>query len=105
MCVENFCNMVCMLPSHVLDAKAINGERERDGPPIMFPKAWHDFALLVAILVKLFFEEILCKDACMWETVHTLLNFDKDGTIVIGQLFEFIEIDKLRIEVTEFHGY
>ncbi len=45
----------------------------------------------------------MCKNARLWETVHTLLNFDKDDTIVVGHLFKVIKIDKLGREVTEFH--
>jgi hypothetical protein len=32
----------------------------------MFPKARYDLALLVAMLVESFFEEILRNDACLW---------------------------------------
>jgi hypothetical protein len=48
----------------------------------MFPKAQCDLALLVAMLVESFFEEILCKDACLWETIHALLYFDIDCTVI-----------------------
>ncbi len=69
----------------------------------MFPKARCDLALLVAMLVEPFFEEILCKDARLWETVHALLYFDIDGTIIVGQVFEVVEFDKIGRQVAEFH--
>jgi hypothetical protein len=71
----------------------------------MFPKARHDLALLVAVLVESFFEEILCKDARLWETAHYLLYFDIDGTIVIGQVCEVVEFDEIGREFAEFHAH
>jgi hypothetical protein len=78
--------MVGMLPPNVLDAKDIKTESEQERPPFMFPKARCEVALLAAVLVESFFEEILCKDACLWETVHALLYFDLDCTIVGSQV-------------------
>ncbi len=60
----------------------------------MFPKALCDLVLLEAMLVELFFEEILHKDARLWETIHALLYFDIEGTFIIGQVFEVVEFDK-----------
>jgi hypothetical protein len=71
----------------------------------MFPKAWCDLALLVAVLVELFFKEILCKDACLWETIHALLYFDIDGAVIVGQVCEVIEFDEIGREVAEFHAH
>ncbi len=67
----------------------------------MFPKARCDLALLVAVLVQLFFEEILCKDAHLWETAHALLYFDIDGTFIVGQVFEVVEFDKMLAVLVE----
>ncbi len=71
----------------------------------MFPKARHDLALLVAMLVESFFKEILCKDARLWETVHALLYFDINSTIVVGQVCEVVAFDKIGREVAEFHAH
>jgi hypothetical protein len=57
--IENFCKMFGVLPPDVLDAEYVDTESEIDRPPVMFPKAWRDHALLVDVLVELFFEEIL----------------------------------------------
>ncbi len=56
----------------------------------MFPKARCDLALLVAVLVELFFEEILHEDARLWETIHALLYFDVDCTVILSQVFEVV---------------
>ncbi len=69
----------------------------------MFPKARCDLALLVVMSVESFFEEILREDACLWETIHALLYFDIDGTIIVGQIFEVVEFYKIGREVAEFH--
>ncbi len=74
--LENLCKMVGMLPPNVLDAQVIDTEIEQERLPVMFPKARCDVALMVAVLIEAFFEEILCNDACLRETVHALLYFD-----------------------------
>jgi hypothetical protein len=61
----------------------------------MFPKAWFDFALLVAVLVESFFEEILCKNVRLRETIHALLYFDITCTVVVSQVVEVVEFDKI----------
>jgi hypothetical protein len=45
--VEIFYRMVGMLPSHILEV--IDTEHERNGLPIVFPKAWCDLAFLVSM--------------------------------------------------------
>jgi hypothetical protein len=52
---ENICKMVGVLPPHVLDAKVVNTESEQEKLLFMFPKARCDIALLVTVLVELFF--------------------------------------------------
>ncbi len=69
----------------------------------MFPKARCDFALTGAVLVEAFFWEILCKDAFLWETIHSLLYFDVDCTIIGSQVNEVVSFDKIGWEVTDFH--
>ncbi len=69
----------------------------------MFLKARCDIALMVAVLVEAFFKEILCKDAHLWETVHSLLYFDVECTIIGGQVDEVVGFDKIGREVTDVH--
>ncbi len=102
--VENSCKIFGMLPSNILDSKVADTESELDRPPVMFPKAWCDLALLVTVLVESFFKEILCKDAHLWKTVHALLYFDIDGPIVIGQVCEVVAFSKIGREVVEIHA-
>jgi hypothetical protein len=71
----------------------------------MFPKARCDFALLVAMLVELFFKEILCKDARLWEAIHALMYFDVDYTLIGSQVVEVVGFDKFGREVADLHGH
>jgi hypothetical protein len=71
----------------------------------MFLKARCDLALMVAMLVELFFEEILRENACLWETINALLYFDINDTIIVGQVCEVFEFDEIGREVTEFHAH
>ncbi len=66
--LENLCKMVGVFPPNLLDAKVVNTESEQERRPVMFPKVWCDVALMVAMLIEAFFKEILCEDACLWET-------------------------------------
>jgi hypothetical protein len=71
----------------------------------MFLKAWCELALLVAMLVESLFEKVLCKDAHLWEAMHAPLYFGIDGTVVVGQVCEVLEFDKIGREVAEFHAH
>ncbi len=103
--LENLCKMVGVLPPNVLDAKVVDTESEQERLPIVFPKAQCDIALIVARLVEVCFKEILCKDARLWETVHSLLYFDVDCTIVGSQVNEVVGFDKIGREVTDFPAH
>jgi hypothetical protein len=78
--------MVGMLPPSLLDTKVVNTESEQKRLPVMFLKAKCDVTLMVAMLVEVFFEESPCKDARLWETIHALLYFDVDCTVVNSQV-------------------
>ncbi len=95
--------MVGVLPPDVLDAKVVDTESEQKRLPVMFPKARCDVALMVAVLIEAFFKEILCKNACLQDTVHSLLYFDVDCTIVVSQVDEVVGFDKIGREVADFH--
>jgi hypothetical protein len=47
--------MVGMLLPNVLDAKVVDTKSEGERPPVVFSKAQCDFALMVAMLVEVFF--------------------------------------------------
>jgi hypothetical protein len=91
--LKNICEMVGMLLPNALDAKVVDTENEQERPPVMFPKAWCDIALMVVVLDEVLFEEILCKDACLRETVHAILYFDVNCTIVGSQVVRVVGFD------------
>jgi hypothetical protein len=101
--LENLCKMVGVLLLDVLDAKVDDTESEQERPPVMFPKARCDIALMVAMLVETLFKEILCKDACLHGTVHALLYFDIDCTIVSSQVVEVVGFGEIKREVPDLH--
>ncbi len=39
----------------------------------------------------------------MCETIHALLYFDIDGTVIVSQVFEVVEFEEIGREVAEFH--
>jgi hypothetical protein len=57
--LEDLCKMVGVLPPSIFDAKVVDAESEQERPPVMFPKAQCDVALMVALLVEAFFR-IFC---------------------------------------------
>ncbi len=103
--LKNLCKMVGVLPPNVLDAKVVDTESEQERPPVVFPKAWCDIALMVAVLMEASFKEILCKDACLQETVHPLLYFDVDCTVIGSQVNEVVRFDKIGREVADFNAH
>ncbi len=103
--LENFHKIVGMLPPDVLDTKVVDTGSEQERPPVMFPKAWCDVALLVAVLVESFFKKILCEDAYLRATIHALLYFDVDCTLVGGQFVEVVGFDEIGREVADLHAH
>ncbi len=67
----------------------------REATSHISPKAQCNVALMVAVLVEMFFKKILCKDACLWETIHSLLYFDMDCTVIGSQVNEVVGFDKI----------
>jgi hypothetical protein len=57
------------------------------------------------MLVESFFEEILCKDACLRETIHAPLYFDNDCTVVVSHVIEVVGFDQIGREVADFHAH
>ncbi len=105
MFLKNLHKMVGVFLPNVLDAKDVNAESEQERLPVMFPKARCDVALMVAVLVEAFFKEILCKDARLRKTVHALLYFDVDCTVVGSQVIEVVGFGKIRREVADLHAH
>ena len=44
-------------------------------------------------------------DTCLWETIHSLLYFDVDCTIIGSQVDEIVGFDKIGWEIADFHAH
>ncbi len=49
----------------------------------MSPEAQRAGTLVVAVLIQLFFEELLHENTCLWEAVYPFLDFDIDKSMVV----------------------
>jgi hypothetical protein len=58
------------------DAKVGDDKAKGDVTSHVMPKSRHVLTLIIASDGKAFLEEFVCKDAGLWELVHTLANFD-----------------------------
>ncbi len=58
------------------DAKVGNNKAKGDVTSHVTPKSRHVLTLIIASDGKAFLEEFVCKDAGLWELVHTLASFD-----------------------------
>jgi len=70
-----------MLLVDVFDTEIIHNEAESDGAPVMFPKPWADFTLLIAFCIQTFFEELLGYFPGKGEAVHPLSDFEIEVSI------------------------
>ena len=54
--LEHRHEMICVLFTHVFDAKVVDTEGETDGAPFVGPETWCERALLVAVFVEALLE-------------------------------------------------
>jgi hypothetical protein len=59
-----------------LDAKDINNKAKGDDMLHVMPKSRCVLTLIIASDGKVFLEEFVCKDAGLWEPIHTFAIFD-----------------------------
>jgi hypothetical protein len=72
-----------------LNAKVVNNKVEGDVTPHVMPQSRRVLTLIVASDGKAFFGEFVCKDAGLWEPIHTLSNFNiypSDGVDYLGEI-------------------
>ena len=70
-----------MFFSIVFDTKIVNTEGKGDRLPVMFLIARGSCTLLVTFSDQPCFEQLLCNDAGLWQSMHTFLDADIDITI------------------------
>jgi hypothetical protein len=76
-----------------LDAKIVNNKAEGDVTPHMTPQARRVLTLIVASDGEAFLEKFVCKDAGLWEPVHTLANFDIYPSVGVNNFIEIVFVD------------
>ena len=56
---DNRFEVQSMLLSYILYPEIVNYEGEADWSPLVFPEAWNNFTLVVAVFVEPFFKEFV----------------------------------------------
>jgi hypothetical protein len=120
--LESLAKTIQVGTTNVLDGKVIDDECKHDGAPLVVPKTRGGGCLVVVKIGKAVSEEVVGKDTCLGETVHTTAHFKVDPGVV-GNLIELVlvagflgDVRKLdadvlwpvkrgvEIEVLEVHG-
>jgi hypothetical protein len=74
--LEGLVKMIQVGIANVLNGKAVNNVCKHDGAPLVTPETGGGGCLLVVALGKVVLEEVVCKDACLGETVHATAYFE-----------------------------
>jgi hypothetical protein len=80
------CLLEVMTTLHVIDfdAKVINNETNGDGRTHVVPQSKRVLALMVPLGGNLFFQQLVCKNASLGETLYPHLDLDVDPSIGLG---------------------
>ena len=70
-----------MFPADVFYAEIIHAEGASNGTPFVCPKSWDGSALGITSSIETLFQELLCKDSYLGESIHAPYDFDIDVTI------------------------
>jgi hypothetical protein len=76
-----------------LDAKVVDNKAKGDVTPHVVPKSWRVLTLIIDSDGEAFLEEFVCKDAGLWEPIHTLANFDIYPSIGINNFVEIVFVN------------
>ena len=85
--------MIGVLLPNVFHAKIINHEGEGDRAPLVLPKTWRDFALMISMLFYSFFEQLLRNKACMLQSIHPAPDLNINIAIAVNFILELILLD------------
>ncbi len=76
-----------------LDAKAVNNKANGDVTSHVMPKTRRVLTLIIASDGEEFLKEFVCKEAGLWEPVHTLANFDIYPSVGIDNFVEIVFVN------------
>ena len=85
--------MFCVGHACCVDAKVVDENAGGDVMPHVMPQSRHVLTLIVASDGKAFLKEFVCKDAGLWEPIHTLSNFDVYPSVDVNHVGEIVFVD------------
>ena len=102
--LEDGKEVICMLAAGVLDSEIVDHKGKLDGALFVAPEAGDKLALEVPMCIEACFKEFICKEACLWETIHAVLHENVHGAARVGQAGEVVFRYDLLGDVTEFYS-
>jgi hypothetical protein len=84
---------------NVFHSKVVDDESEHDRARFVFPKPRYQFALVISMLVESFLKELVCKESCLWQAIHSFCDFEKYHSILVDYFVESILFDYFFWEV------
>jgi hypothetical protein len=96
--------VVCVAPLHVLDAKVVDDKDECNWAPFVSTKAWCGHTLVVSVGGESFREEIVCELTCLFQSIHSIINFKVYPTVVFV-FGEVLFIGEFLWDVQDFDAY
>ena len=76
--LEGSLEVLCMLFAYIFDVEVVDYEAEADGSGYMREEAWDGFGLVVSMCGEMWDEVVIGNLPCLWESVHSFVDFDKD---------------------------
>ncbi len=90
---EGLAKMIQVGIANVLNSKVVNNECKHDGVPLVTPETRGGGCLIVVKFGKAVLEEVVCKDACLGETLHATAHFKVDPGVA-GKLLELVFVNE-----------
>ncbi len=98
---ESLAKMIQVDIVNVLNGKVVDNECKHDGAPLVAPETGGGGCLVVVKFGKAVSEEVVCKDACLGETVHATAQHFKEDLGVTGKLVELVLINEFMGDVSK----
>ncbi len=86
--------------ANFLDGKVVGNECKHDGASFVAPEPGGGDCLVVVEFGKVVLEELVGKDACLGETVHSLAHLKVDPEVT-GKLVELVLVDEFSGDVCQ----
>ena len=96
--------VICMFFSNIFYSEVIDHECELYWSCLVTPESWDEFALMISVFVESFFEEFVCEEACLWESVHAFDHLKVDETFRCDFFSEFVFLYDFVGQVVELYA-